>query len=85
MSGKAVVCCIHDREKRQVTTEAQIAQLGLEVGITYDPKIHRVWECACCENLFVNPTDEPRYCKRCTATPIHQPAGPVAKPNGGPA
>jgi hypothetical protein len=84
LAGTAVVVCIHDRVKREITTEAQVAALGAEVGIAYDPKQHRVWECACCANLFVNPTDEPRYCQRCRVPPAHQPAGPLPKPNGRP-
>ena len=85
LGGKAVVCCVHDRPKRQVTTEAQVAALGLEVGQVYDPKQHKLWLCACCENLFVDPSDEPRYCRRCQGphrcTRLN---GPLPAPNGRP-
>ena len=84
VSGKASVHCIHDREKRVVTTEAHVAQLGQEVGVNYDPAQHKLWECSCCENLFVDPSDEPRLCRRCQVPPAHQPAGPLAAPNGRP-
>lgn len=84
VSGVAVVCCVHDREKRQVTTEAQVAALGLEVGQVYDPKQHRLWLCACCENLFVDPSDEPRYCRRCERPNRHPLGGPLPEPNGRP-
>jgi hypothetical protein len=81
LAGAAVVVCPHDREKRQVTTEAQVAELGRQVGQTYDPKQHRLWDCACCHNLFVDPSDEPRYCRRCSLVPSHSLAGPLTPPN----
>ena len=84
LGGTAIVCCIHDRVKREVTTEAQVAELGAQVGIRYDPRQHKLWECGCCQNLFVDPSDEPRLCRRCQVPPAHQPAGPLAKPNGRP-
>lgn len=83
-SGKAIVCCIHDRVKREVTTEAQVMTIGLEVGIRYDPVQHRLWRCSCCENLFVDASDEPRHCRICQIPPVHQQAGPLPKPNGRP-
>jgi hypothetical protein len=82
LGGKAQVYCVHDREKRQVTTEAQVAQLGLEVGVVYDPKIHRLYRCACCQNLFFDPSDEPRYCRPCQGPFAHQLGGPLAQPEG---
>ena len=84
LAGSAVVCCVHDCVKREITTEAQVMTIGLEVGIRYDPKQHRLWKCACCENLFVDPSDEPRLCRRCLVPVVHQPAGPLSKPNGRP-
>lgn len=81
VGGKAVVCCVHDRIKREVTTEAQVAELGRMVGQTYDPAQHKLWACACCENLFVDPADTPRLCSRCQARPQHPPEGPLPSPN----
>jgi uncharacterized paraquat-inducible protein A len=78
--GAAVVVCIHDREKRVVTTEKHVAELAPQVGQTYDPKQHRLWLCACCENLFVDASDEPRYCRRCQIPSSHPQAGPLRAP-----
>lgn len=83
-SGVAAVYCVHDRPKRQVTTEAQVVALGLEVGQVYDPKQHRLWLCACCENLFVDPSDEPRYCRTCQRPNVHPLNGDLPAPNGRP-
>lgn len=80
--GAAVVCCVHDREKRQVTTETQVAELGRHVGQVYDPKQHRLHMCACCQNLFVDPTDIPRYCRRCQTAPTHAVNGRLPEPLG---
>lgn len=81
--GVATVHCVHDRQKRQVVTEAQVATLGLEAGIVYDPRQHRIHRCACCDNLFVDPSDEPRYCTVCTVVPLAHPlGGPLAAPIG---
>jgi hypothetical protein len=80
-SGKATVYCVHDRVKRQVTTEAQVAELGTHAGFKYDPKQHRIWLCACCQNLFVDPTDTPRFCRNCYRTPTHPLGGPLPTPN----
>lgn len=81
VSGAAVVCCPHDRAKRQITTETQVAQLGLAAGHVYNPKQHKLWECACCQNLFVDPADEPRLCHQCSHPPIHALRGPLPTPN----
>lgn len=81
VSGRQVVCCLHDRQKRQVTTVEQVIELGKSVGQVYDPQQHKLWSCACCENLFVDPSDEPRYCRKCQGTLIHMPAGPLPAPN----
>lgn len=82
LGGVAVVCCVHDREKRQIVTETQVAALGLTVGQVYDPAQHRLFLCACCENLFVAVTDEPRYCSTCSQLPVHALGGPLAEPKG---
>lgn len=82
LGGRAVVCCVHDRQKRQVVTEAQVAAVGLEAGIVYDPRQHRIHRCACCSNLFVDPSDEPRYCETCRTPPVFALGGPLAAPTG---
>jgi hypothetical protein len=82
LGGKAVVCCVHDREKRVVTTEAHVAALALEHGILYDPKQHRIHDCACCHNRFWDPSDEPRYCWVCRWPPVFALGGPLATATG---
>lgn len=84
IGGVAKVYCIHDREKRVVTTEAQVAELGLllPVPVIFNPKIHKLQRCACCDNLFFDIGDEPRYCRPCQSSPMHQPGGPLAQPEG---
>lgn len=82
LSGHAVVCCVHDRVKREVVTEAQVAELALEVGIVYDARVHKLHRCACCDNLFVDASDEPRYCSPCNAPLVHALGGPLAAPIG---
>jgi hypothetical protein len=82
LGGTAVVCCVHDREKRQVTTEAQVAELGRQVGQTYNPVQHKLHMCACCLNLFVDPTDIPRLCSRCQGPPEHTQTAPLPDPIG---
>jgi hypothetical protein len=82
LGGKAVVCCVHNREKRQVQTEAQVAALGLAVGRLYDPKQDKLHLCSCCANLFVDPSDEPRFCSVCLRVPTHALGGPLPDPKG---
>ena len=82
LSGTASVHCVHDRQKRQVTTERQLFDLGLEVGLLYDPRQHKIHRCGCCDNLFVDPADTPRYCSVCLAPNRHQLGGPLNDPVG---
>ena len=82
LGGKATVHCVHDRQKDQVVTEAQVKVLALDYGIKYDPAQHKIHKCTCCRNLFVDPTDEPRYCLICQGIPIHGLAGPLPLPGG---
>lgn len=82
LGGTAVVCCVHDREKRKVVTEAHVAQLGLQVGQLYDPAQHKLHRCACCENLFVDQTDTPRFCSVCQGPLRHPLGGPLPEPVG---
>lgn len=82
LSGVAVICCVHDREKRQITTEQQIIELGRELGVEFDPKQHSIFDCACCQNWFVEVGDEPRFCHVCRGPLVHTPAAPLAEPTG---
>lgn len=82
LGGTALVCCIHDRAKREVTTESEIAAIGAAVGQVYDPTQHKIHLCACCENLFVDFTDIPKYCHRCRKPPVHPVGGPLPEPKG---
>jgi hypothetical protein len=82
LSGKSAVYCIHDREKRMVSTEEQIEKLGYEVGIVYDSRVHKIHTCVCCENMFIDPTDIPRYCSTCSGPLVHKQGGPLPEPRG---
>jgi hypothetical protein len=82
LGGTAAVFCIHDREKRSVTTERQVFELGLQAGQLYDRRIHKLMRCACCDNLFVSVSDEPRFCSSCQRPQIHVPGGPLPEPRG---
>jgi hypothetical protein len=82
LGGKAVVCCVHDRVKREITTEAQVAMLGLDAGQIYDPMQHKLFECTCCQNLFVDPGDEPKFCHTCRGSLKHALGGPLPDPKG---
>lgn len=58
-------------------------ELGLRAGLLYDPKQHKIHRCSCCENLFVDPSDEPRYCSTChPLAQVHPLGGPLAEPIG---
>ncbi len=80
--GTAAVYCVHDRQKRQVVTEEQVAALGRQVGQLYDAKQHKLHRCACCQNLFVDPTDVPRYCQLCHRPLVHTLNGKLPDPTG---
>jgi hypothetical protein len=82
VTGRAVVCCVHDRQKRQIVTEEQVAELGLEIGVVFKKGIHHVHQCACCENLFVADGTTERYCTVCSGSLIHALGGPLAEPKG---
>lgn len=83
LSGASVVCCVHDREKRKVTTERQVAELGLAVGVVYDSRIHRLHDCPCCGNKFFDVSDEPLYCHVCRRGQlVHPLGGPLPEPEG---
>lgn len=80
--GTAAVYCVHDRQKRQILTETQVVELGLSVGQVYDRKQHKLHECACCGNLFVDASDLPRLCSVCLRPNVHTLGGPLPQPTG---
>ncbi len=82
LGGTARVYCVHDRQKRQVTTDRQVADLAAEVGQRYDPSRHKLFECACCQNLFVDETDIPRLCSVCMGSNVHRQEGQLPDPTG---
>lgn len=70
VSGVALVCCVHDRVKREVT------------DLAFDPATHKVHMCACCENLFTRTDDVPHYCEPCGGQPVHRLMAPLPTPIG---
>ena len=82
LGGTAAVYCVHDRVKRQVITEEQVRLLGFELGIEFKPGIHRLHQCSCCENLFVEDGTEARHCQECRLPNIHALGGPLPEPKG---
>lgn len=82
LGGTAVVCCVHDRVKREVTTEEQVMKLLNYVGFQLKKGVHHMFTCSCCENLFVDEGTEPRFCSDCRVTPIHALGGPLPEPKG---
>ena len=82
LSGKAEVFCVHDRQKRQVTTDEQVFDLAKHVGFKIKAGVHHVFNCSCCDNLFVDEGTEPRYCVPCRGKPVHALGGPLAEPKG---
>ena len=70
MSATVVVCCVHDRVKRQIT------------DLAFDSAREKVHLCACCENLFTRPDDVPHYCPACGGRPVHALAAPLKQPHG---
>lgn len=55
IGGTATVYCLHDRQKRVITEEAQVLAMAPD-GAKLDSD-HQIKNCQCCENLFV--TDSP--------------------------
>jgi rRNA maturation endonuclease Nob1 len=70
ITGTAVVVCVHNREKRQVT------------DLAFDYTREKVHMCACCENLFTRPDDVPHYCQQCGGRPVYRLAAPLKAPIG---
>lgn len=86
LGGTAVVVCVHDRQKRVVKTTDDVAKLGLDLvpPVIFNPLQHKTHKCACCDNLFVDETDIPRYCSVCAPQKplIHSLAAPLSSPIG---
>ncbi len=82
LGGKAVVCCVHDRLKREITTEQQVVELGADLGIVLDKAHHHIHHCPCCDNLFVADGITERYCSVCTRPLVHALGGPLPEPKG---
>lgn len=80
--GQAVVYCIHDRVKGEVTDLGHVGLLGLEAGQLFNPAQHKVHRCPCCDNLFVRLDDVPHYCPPCSGRPVHPVGGPIPEPQG---
>ena len=68
--GTAVVCCPHNREKRKLT------------DIAFNASVTKVHQCACCENLFLEPSDTPMLCSGCRRPPVYALGGPLPSPKG---
>lgn len=82
LGGSVTVCCVHNREKRQVTDVDTIVRLGRQIGKTFDPKRHKIQKCACCDNLFVTLDDTPRMCPVCQGDAVYPLAAPLGEPKG---
>ena len=52
------------------------------MGIVYDERIHKLHFCSCCQNLFFDVSDEPRYCHVCRGDLKHQLGGELPDPIG---
>lgn len=70
IGGTAKVYCVHNRGKREVT------------DIAYDSALTKPHMCACCENIFLERTDEPMFCPTCRGPYRHPLGGPLAPPKG---
>jgi hypothetical protein len=82
LGGKAEVCCVHNREKRQVTTEERLMELADIVNFRLKKGVHFIFNCTCCDNLFVDEGTEPRYCVLCRGPLVHPLGGPLKEPEG---
>lgn len=70
MTATVVVCCVHDRVKREVT------------DLAFDASREKVHLCACCENLFTRADDVPHLCSACGGHPVHPLMAPLPDPLG---
>jgi len=70
LGGVATIHCVHDREKRSLTT------------LPFDPSKTSLHLCACCENLFTERSDTPMFCPSCRGAPTHQLRADLPAPIG---
>lgn len=82
LGGKHSVHCVHDRVKSEVTTEEKLMGLLKDVNFSLKKGVHFMFNCTCCNNLFVDEGTEPRYCIRCRGPLVHPLGGPLAEPKG---
>lgn len=82
LGGHVTVCCVHNREKRQVTDLDAIVRLGRQIGREFDPAQHKLQMCGCCANLFVTLDDTPRMCPACQGDLVYPLAAPLPEPEG---
>lgn len=71
VSATYVICCVHDREKRKITTTD-----------AFDPREFDPEVCVCCENIYLQRKgDFERHglplCDQCREAPVHSPAAPL--------
>ena len=80
LSGTAVVCCVHNREKRKVPDRETALMLAHAAGLRVKSEHRVVYQtCACCENVFATFDSEPRLCHACVRPLVHEPGGPLAE------
>jgi hypothetical protein len=70
IGGSALVACVHDRVKREVTE------------LAFDPTKTSVHLCTCCENVFLEPSDTEMFCRGCRGSFVHPLGGPLPAPKG---
>jgi len=70
ITGTVLVCCVHDRVKREIT------------DLAFNPATHKAHLCGCCENLFLRTDDVPHYCPTCGGHPVHPVNGKLPDPLG---
>lgn len=83
IGGTAGVYCLHDRQQRQITEEAQVLALA-PPGAKIDGD-HKIQECTCCHNLFVTDSPIDEKCLPCDPARqrlLDQAAGGVILPRG---
>ena len=68
--GTAVICCVHNRVKRQVT------------DMLFDAALTKIHLCSCCENVFTERTDTPVFCRTCRGDAVYELGGPLPDPTG---
>jgi hypothetical protein len=77
ITGAAIVCCVHDRQKRELVDPDEL-RLLYRAAYNTTPRV--VARCACCDNLFAAFDDTPRLCTTCNGPTVHTVRGPLADP-----